>query len=168
VLQRHSHPAAQTRTIHLTAVQASIRSTIAWDYMEFGHTSDRGMCCIPSKPCLRPFPLPGPLLLYLQPLSLLFPTFRRSALPGENTAVGESSYGPDWHCGTLPGHSHSLSEVTAPSQRQRAMALGSQTFNYRDRFWLAVPGPVSSSWWPVWGSRRSGGWWRARRARWMV
>jgi hypothetical protein len=57
---------------------------------------------------------------YLQPLSLLFPTSRRSALPGENTAVGESSYGPDWHCGTLLGHSHSLGEVTAPSQRQAA------------------------------------------------
>jgi hypothetical protein len=51
VLQRHSHPAAQTRTIHLTAVQASIRSTIAWDYMEFGHTSDRGMCCILTAMC---------------------------------------------------------------------------------------------------------------------
>jgi hypothetical protein len=28
VLQRHSHPTAQTRAIHLTALQASIRSTI--------------------------------------------------------------------------------------------------------------------------------------------
>jgi hypothetical protein len=43
----------------------------------------------------------------LQPLSLLFPNLRSSALPRENTAVSESrSYGPDWHCGTLLGHSH--------------------------------------------------------------
>jgi hypothetical protein len=94
----------------------------------------------PSKPCIQPLPLPGPPLLYLQPLSLLFPTLRRSALPGENTAVSERSCGPDWHCGTLLGHSHGLGEVTAPSQRQRAMALGSQTFNYQNRFWLAVTG----------------------------
>jgi hypothetical protein len=55
----------------------------------------------------RPFPLPVSPLLYLQPLSLLFPTLRSSALPGENTAASKRSYGPDWHCGTLLGHSHS-------------------------------------------------------------
>ena len=76
---------------------------------------------LPSKPCLRPQPLPGPPLLYLRPLSLLFPTLWSSSLPGENTAVSERPYGPDWHCGTLlapspkriAGRSHS--HLTAPS-----------------------------------------------------
>jgi hypothetical protein len=44
---------------------------------------------------LLPFALPGPPLLYIQPLSLLFPTLWSSSLPGENTAVSERPYGPD-------------------------------------------------------------------------
>jgi hypothetical protein len=56
---------------------------------------------------LRPQPLPGSALLYLQPLPLLFPALRSSALPREGTAVEEARhyYGPDWHCGTLLGPS---------------------------------------------------------------
>jgi hypothetical protein len=46
-------------------------------------------------------------LLYLQPLSLLLPTLRSSALPGEVTAVDERHYGPDWRCGTLLGQASS-------------------------------------------------------------
>jgi hypothetical protein len=37
------------------------------------------------------------------------------------------------------------------------MALGSQIFNYRDRFWLAVTGPVLIPWGLAWGSRSGGG-----------
>jgi hypothetical protein len=81
---------------------------------------------LPSKPCLRPFPLPGPPLLYFQPLSLLFPTLRSSALPGENTAVSERSYGPD--CDTA-GHcwsqAHSWAKPQPPhSQRAVSMCCG--------------------------------------------
>ena len=93
---------------------------------------------LPSKPCLRPFPLPGPPLLYLQPLSLLFPTLWSSSLPGENTAVIERPHGP----GRL-----TLRNIAGPKRRAgrpkplaavRPCAyhhLGTQTFNYRGRFW---------------------------------
>ena len=53
-------------------------------------------------------------LLYLQPLSLLLPTLRSSALPGEVTVVDERHYGPDWRCGTLLGQASSWAKYTAP------------------------------------------------------
>jgi hypothetical protein len=46
---------------------------------------------LPSKPCLRPFPLPGSPLLYPQPLSLLCPTLRSSALPNGDRLADMSS-----------------------------------------------------------------------------
>jgi hypothetical protein len=94
-----------------------------------------------SSPCLYYFRLYG---------ALRFRARTRRSAKGPAVQTGTAD------CRALLGHSHSLGEVTAPSQRQRAMALGSQTFNYRDRFWLAVTGPVSSSWWAVWGSRSGG------------
>jgi hypothetical protein len=81
----------------------------------------------PLSPAFDPF-LYQALLFYLQPLSLLFPTLRSSALPGENTAVSERSYGPDWHCGTLLGHSHSRakSQPHAAHSASEPWLLGSQ------------------------------------------
>ena len=51
-------------------------------------------------------------LLYLQPLSLLLPTLRSSALPGEVTAVDERHNGPDWRCGTLLGQASSWAKYS--------------------------------------------------------
>jgi hypothetical protein len=58
--------------------------------------------------------------LYLQPLSLIFSTLRSSTLLGQDTAVDERHYGPDWRCGTLLGQASSWAKYTAP-----VTALGS-------------------------------------------
>jgi hypothetical protein len=78
---------------------------------------------LPSKPCLRPFPLPGPPLLYLQPLSLLLPTLRSSARSGFRARIRWSAKGPTAQTGTvehclalairIAGRSHS--PITAPA-----------------------------------------------------
>ena len=86
---------------------------------------------LPYKPRLRPQPLPAPPpLLYLRPLSLLFPTLWSSSLPGENTAVSERPYGPDAQTGTAEHRwpqAHSWAKPQPPHSAQQPCALGPQT-----------------------------------------
>jgi hypothetical protein len=112
---------------------------------------------LPSKPCLRPFPLPGPPLLYLQPLSLLFPTLWSSSLPGENTAVIERPHGPDRHCGTSLAPSAELGEATCRRAAVRLPPPGYPNIQLLSRpFLVAVTGPVRFLVVGVWGSRSGG------------
>jgi hypothetical protein len=89
----------------------------------------RFTCCyfyLPSKPCLRPFPLPGPPLLYpasvftISDFTKLCASGREHG--GQRKALRPSSSGPDWHCGTsLARPSAQLGEATATSQRPADM-----------------------------------------------
>ena len=118
--------------------------------------SRAAMFAFPLSPAFGPF-LYQALLFSISSLCLyyfrLYEALRFRARTRRSAKGHTAQTGTVEHClaRRIAGRSH-----TAPSQRQRAMALGSQKFNYRDRFWLAVTGPVLIPWGLVWGSRSGG------------
>jgi hypothetical protein len=77
---------------------------------ELGAGSKEGAAIflLPSRPCLRPQPLPALLFSTSSPCLYYFLrcALRSSALPEEagprrRASMHERHYGPDWRCGTL-------------------------------------------------------------------
>ena len=71
---------------------------------------------LPSSTLSSAFDLCLYLYSSLPPASVfdIFYFTKISTLPGQDTAVDERHYGPDWCCGTLLGQAPSWAKYTAP------------------------------------------------------
>jgi hypothetical protein len=117
----------------------------------------------PSKPCLRPFPLPGPAAFSISSLCLYY--FRLYAALRFWARTRRSAKGPTTQTGTAEHpwpQAHSWAKPQPPHSAQQPCAVGPQAVyktktNGRIFESLgAVTGPVRIPWGLVWGSRSGG------------